>query len=230
MGVQSLAYVLTLWLSHAATNVLKVERIHITHQISSKYIDGLTLHWGNSRVLTGLYDSLIQNIDTFRLQNGVLLGSCVMYFGDGFIQGWFYAPSQWETSLQSNAVSHWLRANLESTLFIGLHCNKNHLLHELLCASLVVVAPSSVASIGFLMITSFFFRICIYAQKKPSAVRKLERRTKVRWQKVSWLIIIKSSYPSDAIWHLRIWSSFGAKQIHNSMMTHYQLDLQSFKL
>ena len=27
------------------------------------------------------------------------------------------APSQWETSLQSNAVSHWLGANLESALF-----------------------------------------------------------------------------------------------------------------
>ena len=36
-------------------------------------------------------------------------------------QGWFradsrLAPSQWETSLQSNAVSHWLGANLESAL------------------------------------------------------------------------------------------------------------------
>ena len=28
------------------------------------------------------------------------------------------APRQWKTSLQSNAVSHWLRANLESTLLI----------------------------------------------------------------------------------------------------------------
>ena len=27
------------------------------------------------------------------------------------------APSQWETSLQSNAVSHWLGANLESSLW-----------------------------------------------------------------------------------------------------------------
>ena len=27
------------------------------------------------------------------------------------------APSQWETSLQSNAVSHWLGTNLESTLY-----------------------------------------------------------------------------------------------------------------
>ena len=29
------------------------------------------------------------------------------------------APSQWETSLQSNAVSHWLGPNLESTLLIS---------------------------------------------------------------------------------------------------------------
>ena len=28
------------------------------------------------------------------------------------------APSQWETSLQSNAVSHWLGANLESSLIL----------------------------------------------------------------------------------------------------------------
>ena len=29
-----------------------------------------------------------------------------------------FAPSQWETSLQSNAVSHWLGANLESALVV----------------------------------------------------------------------------------------------------------------
>ena len=28
-----------------------------------------------------------------------------------------FAPSQWETSLQSNAVSHWLGANLESAMW-----------------------------------------------------------------------------------------------------------------
>ena len=33
---------------------------------------------------------------------------------------WF-APSQWQTSLQSNAVSHWLGANLESALYICVH-------------------------------------------------------------------------------------------------------------
>ena len=31
------------------------------------------------------------------------------------------APSQWETSLQSNAVSHWLGANLESALYVVCH-------------------------------------------------------------------------------------------------------------
>ena len=29
-----------------------------------------------------------------------------------------FAPSQWETSLQGNAVSHWLGANLESALYL----------------------------------------------------------------------------------------------------------------
>ena len=28
-----------------------------------------------------------------------------------------FAPSEWETSLQSNAVSHWLSAKLESDLY-----------------------------------------------------------------------------------------------------------------
>ena len=28
-----------------------------------------------------------------------------------------FAPSQWETSLQSNTISHWLAANLESALY-----------------------------------------------------------------------------------------------------------------
>ena len=37
------------------------------------------------------------------------------------------APSQWETSLRSNAISHWLGANLESALYMyhshtGLNC------------------------------------------------------------------------------------------------------------
>ena len=31
------------------------------------------------------------------------------------------APSQWEMSLQSNADSHWLGANLKSTLCVGAH-------------------------------------------------------------------------------------------------------------
>ena len=40
-----------------------------------------------------------------------------------------FAPSQWETSLQSNALSHWLGTNLESALQgqswgkFGLHIN-----------------------------------------------------------------------------------------------------------
>ena len=42
---------------------------------------------------------------------------CILYLvpSDG-ADSWF-APSQWETSLQSNTVSHWLGKNLESALF-----------------------------------------------------------------------------------------------------------------
>ena len=49
----------------------------------------------------------------------ILVGRC-----DDFHQEWhtqyradsWFAPSQWETSLQSNDVSHWLGTNLESAL------------------------------------------------------------------------------------------------------------------
>ena len=51
-------------------------------------------------------------------------------------------PNQWETSLQSNAVSHWLGANLESALFTVLTApfhsvgrdgaGRVHLLHDVL--------------------------------------------------------------------------------------------------
>ena len=30
-----------------------------------------------------------------------------------------FVPSQWETSLQSNTISHWLGANLESAMRVG---------------------------------------------------------------------------------------------------------------
>ena len=39
-----------------------------------------------------------------------------------------FAPSQWETSLQSNDVSHWLVANLELNLCrdnVGIHGDDN---------------------------------------------------------------------------------------------------------
>ena len=41
------------------------------------------------------------------------------------------APSQWETSLQSNAVSHWLGANLESDLLFMIVAGKRHVAHLL---------------------------------------------------------------------------------------------------
>ena len=48
------------------------------------------------------------------LLNGYGLGVCYQF---GLADSRF-VPSQWETSLQSNSVSHWLGANLESTLIV----------------------------------------------------------------------------------------------------------------
>ena len=43
------------------------------------------------------------------------------------------SPSQWETSLQSNAVSHWLGANLESALHTQIWVTKSRI--ELTCTN-----------------------------------------------------------------------------------------------
>ena len=50
------------------------------------------------------------------------------YFTDYSSQGWLgsrFAPSQWETALLCNAVSHWLGASLESALVALLRCIKD---------------------------------------------------------------------------------------------------------
>ena len=49
------------------------------------------------------------------------------------------APIQWETSLQSNAVSHWLGANLESTMQNGSRGTTFSLLHQRLWNNQVVM-------------------------------------------------------------------------------------------
>ena len=46
------------------------------------------------------------------------------------------APSQWETSLQSNDVSHWLSANLESALLYAVPPSDSDKLNRLLGACL----------------------------------------------------------------------------------------------
>ena len=55
---------------------------------------------------------------------GRLIGmlQCVSHRADSRL-----APSQWETSLQSNAVSHWLGINLESALMIQMLCYSFHI-------------------------------------------------------------------------------------------------------
>ena len=83
------------------------------------YSDILWLSWHLKLSATWLFNSLFKlNMKTPKHQ--WLLGSlkkgqsCQMCFRRADSQ---FAPSQWDTSLQSNAISHWLGANLESALF-----------------------------------------------------------------------------------------------------------------
>ena len=46
-----------------------------------------------------------------------------------------FAPSQWETSLQSNAVSHWLGANLHSALNVYDQQSNNFIWHAQMAAN-----------------------------------------------------------------------------------------------
>ena len=97
-------------------------------------------HWYNRTSLKGPPLSVVLN-ERWSLIRGEInmickdlaskMGHFVYFCGDipGLKKGastfWDYsrlAPSQWETSLQSNSVCHWLGANLESALiFIEMH-------------------------------------------------------------------------------------------------------------
>ena len=87
------------------------------------------------RVANNFFDDILYHVFTFcSNMSGLLINHVISGVGlDGFGLGWglgvrlfchwyfradsMLAPSQWETSLQSNAVSHWLGANLESALY-----------------------------------------------------------------------------------------------------------------
>ena len=65
-------------------------------QITSLTVVYTTIYSGTDQRPTLVFDLTVQNM---------------IYRADAR-----FAPSQWETTLQSNAVSHWLGANLESAL------------------------------------------------------------------------------------------------------------------
>ena len=80
------------------------------------------------------------------------------------------APSQWETSLQSNAVSHWLGATLESALYY-LHCRV-----RILSSSRIYRCYAE-----FILGINFFLHLLSFlCPEKVQVVEILSRR----WQKI----------------------------------------------
>ena len=119
---------------HFGTNVLNIEVLSVLSVLGSLatfffYQKSTEEHFVN------IYCSYrIHLIDLFLIMNIVanflLRMKCVCHLNSQ-IGTIFHradsrvAPSQWETSLQSNTVSHWLGANLESATLISLKefCN-----------------------------------------------------------------------------------------------------------
>ena len=80
-----------------------------------------------------------------------------------------FAPSQWETALQSNAVSQWLGANLESALYMDAEhkymsnfwSNKGISNFNILCIILIILSYSDQMYIGeFIGLLQFWDFLC----------------------------------------------------------------------
>ena len=56
------------------------------------------------------------------------------------------APSQWETSLQSNAISHWLGANLESALWMTIMMMFSVLTVRVMTSCIMLVTSCNIVS------------------------------------------------------------------------------------
>ena len=136
----------------------------------------------------------------------------VFFFGYTKLSAWMHtlgradfrlAPRQWETLLQTNAVSHWLGTNLESSLFRALICAKS------LCRNLTLNSTyvhQWYKGIYTWSTLSYFFR---------------------------WVIPSDSLWPSDAIFRHGSWSIFfqlmdyhlfGAKSLRNPRLSYCPFD------
>ena len=103
--------------SSNSNNMLKIKwmaiinwrDIQISNDIDKMYINGLVQDYSNS---TALAMELLQ----WSTKPLTCKTYCCTTRAWNFKADSRFAPSQWETLLQSNAVSHWLSANLESAL------------------------------------------------------------------------------------------------------------------
>ena len=125
---------------------------------------------------------------------------------------WWLVPSQWETSLQSNAVSHWLGANLESALMI---C-PSKCWHILVCKIHILYSDSTRASWHpkHWLIHCLFNTLVWLTTKEASKVNNAEsdddaimtqelnstHQSDARWE----IVISMHSLVLELTWHMSI--------------------------
>ena len=107
------------------TGEFLAQRVSNTENVSIwwRHHVNIRIHWVINPLNIGIY-TYILNIYIYICTQA--LGSHTYWYMDAFDSAYSFiransrlAANQWETSLQSNTVSHWLGANLESALFIN---------------------------------------------------------------------------------------------------------------
>ena len=124
------------------------------------------------------------------------------------------APSQWETPLQSNAVSHWLGANLESALKIALCC----IIHVMsfwgcgyaneLLLSMTMAIPISMLHENYYIFSqpcscrcSVFHRYSGVSDTRATTAAGLTYEWPVSFHYIQWISIFFSYFGAAFVWH-----------------------------
>ena len=119
--------------------------------------------WLYCVIFTSINSSHKDKIHVWRELTGTYL-HCII-----FRAGSRLAPSQWEASLQSNVVSHWLGANLESDLILFVYVR--HSLSGDICRGFVLIHRGRVTYICVIAPNHHWFRKWLVACSAPSHYR-----------------------------------------------------------
>ena len=107
-----------------------------------------------------------------------------------------FAPSQWETSLQSNAISHWLGANLQSALNIPTL--------QLMCKVMLRVSVTAILQIVCTSTISIKAKcsLCVWMSHPIKLQPQGSLCTQVTWKLQKWQEVIMEMKTSNMYYEI----------------------------